>query len=81
MARTYPALLAHAQAGFQIPHPIGTPVDCLADCGIGYTFADTNIHDERLSLLFSQNQLAVAGAPQTILLALVLNKYLVTVRE
>ena len=48
MAGTYSALLAHAQAGLQIPHPVGTPVDSLADGGIGYTFADTNIHDERL---------------------------------
>lgn len=47
VARTYPALLAHTQAGFQIPHPIRTLVDSLANCGIGYTFADTNIHDER----------------------------------
>src|SRR5512134_856134 len=34
-----------------------------------------------LSLLFSQDQLAVTRASQSILLALVLNKYLVTVRE
>lgn len=47
MASTYPALLAHAQAGFQIPHPVGAIVDSLADCRIGYTFADTNIHDKR----------------------------------
>src|SRR5213080_1726104 len=61
-----------------------------ADGGIGYTFADTNIHDERLKttelstvelstvLLFGQNQLAVAGPTQAILLAPMLNKYFVT---
>jgi hypothetical protein len=82
VACTYTALLAHAKISFQIPHPVSTSVmHSFADCGIGYTFADTNIHDGRLSLLFSQNQLAVPSASQTILLALVLNKYLVTVGE
>jgi hypothetical protein len=65
-------------------------MDGFADGGIGYTFADTNIHDERLKstelstvelstvLLFGQNQLAVAGPTQAILLAPMLNKYFVT---
>jgi hypothetical protein len=48
VARAYSALLAHTQASLQIPHPVGASMnDGLADCGIGYTFADTNIHDER----------------------------------
>jgi hypothetical protein len=60
-------------------------MDGFADGGIGYTFADTNIHDERLkstelstASLFGQNQFAVAGPPQAILLAPMLNKYFVT---
>ncbi len=47
VAGTYPALPAHTQTGFQIPHPVSAVVDGLTDCAIGYTFADTNIHDKR----------------------------------
>jgi len=45
MAGAYPALLAHAKVGFQIPHPVGTPADGIADRGIGDTSAYANIHD------------------------------------
>ena len=49
VAGTYSALLAHAQAGLSNPASGQRPVmDSFADGGIGYTFADTNIHDERL---------------------------------
>jgi hypothetical protein len=45
MAGAYPALLAHAKVGFQIPHPVGAPADGIADRGIGDTSAYANIHD------------------------------------
>jgi len=45
MAGAYPTLLAHAKAGFQIPHPVGAPADGIADRGIGDTSAYANIHD------------------------------------
>jgi hypothetical protein len=38
------ALSAHSQPGLQIPHPVGASMDSLTNCGIGYTFADTNVH-------------------------------------
>jgi hypothetical protein len=49
VACTYSALLAYAKISFQIPHPVSASVmHSFTDGGIGYTFADTNIHDERL---------------------------------
>jgi len=88
VAGTYSTLLAHAQAGFQIPHPVSAPIDGIANRGIGYTFADTNIHDKRLKssirllfLLFSQNQLTVTGTPQPVLLAVMLNKNLISMQK
>lgn len=45
MAGAYPALLAHAKAGFQIPHPVGAPADGIANRGISDTSAYANIHD------------------------------------
>ncbi|KIO49286.1 hypothetical protein SQ11_06170 [Nitrosospira sp. NpAV] len=47
VAGAYSTLPTHTQAGLQIPHPVSAVVNSLADCRIGYTFADTNIHDKR----------------------------------
>jgi hypothetical protein len=45
MAGAYPALRAHAEMGFQVPHPIGALADCFPDGGIGDAFTHANIHD------------------------------------
>jgi hypothetical protein len=75
---TYPALPAHAQAVLQVAHPVGTSMDSLANRGIAYTFADTNVHISVPITLFGQDKLVVAGKPQAIVFTLMLNDYFVT---
>jgi len=57
----------------QFTHGTSSFIDGMPDLAVGDGFANADIHNV-LNPLFGQNQLAVAGAPQTVMLALVLDK-------
>src|SRR5690242_11366195 len=48
VACAHPALRTYTKAGLQVPHPVRTTVNSFTNRSVSYTFANTNIHDERL---------------------------------
>jgi hypothetical protein len=89
MTGTDTTLCTDAQITFQITHPVSSPMHCLTDSAISYRFANTYIHIIGTPFsgsgispsLLGQNQLAVTGTSQAVLLAMVLYQHFVPGRK